>query len=128
LKDINNFKKIVWIYHVNEESSKEANENANNDYLNHILEDLKEAGRLYKKEMFTHSYPHCWRHKVPLMYYATDSWFIKTTEFKEKMIEINKRINWHPEEVGSGRRSVRSAHRNTFPSENIRSLVSLGRE
>nr|MBC8484416.1 isoleucine--tRNA ligase [Bacteroidota bacterium] len=68
-----------------------------------ILNDLKEAGRLYKKEMFTHSYPHCWRHKVPLMYYATDSWFIKTTAFKDKMIEINERINWHPAEVGSGR-------------------------
>ena len=68
-----------------------------------ILTDLKAAGRLYKKEMFTHSYPHCWRHKVPLMYYATDSWFIKTTDYKDKMIEINKKINWHPTEVGTGR-------------------------
>jgi isoleucyl-tRNA synthetase len=68
-----------------------------------ITLDLKSAGRLYKKEMFTHSYPHCWRHKVPLMYYATDSWFIKTTTYKDKMIEMNKQINWNPEEFGTGR-------------------------
>ena len=53
--------------------------------------------------MFVHSYPHCWRHHVPLMYYATDSWFIKTTAYKDKMLELNKSINWHPETFGSGR-------------------------
>lgn len=68
-----------------------------------ILEDLKANGRLYKKEMYTHSYPHCWRHKVPLMYYATDSWFIETTRYKDKMLDINKKINWNPTEVGTGR-------------------------
>lgn len=68
-----------------------------------IIDNLKETGRLYKKEMFTHSYPHCWRHKVPLMYYATDSWFIKTTAYKEKMIALNNEINWNPEEFGIGR-------------------------
>lgn len=68
-----------------------------------IINDLKSAGRLYKKEMFTHSYPHCWRHKVPLMYYATDSWFIKTTAYKDKMIELNNQINWNPKEFGTGR-------------------------
>ncbi|MEO8666336.1 MAG: class I tRNA ligase family protein, partial [Ignavibacteria bacterium] len=52
-----------------------------------IIKDLKTAGRLYRKEMFVHSYPHCWRHHVPLMYYATDSWFIKTTEYKQKMVD-----------------------------------------
>jgi isoleucyl-tRNA synthetase len=69
----------------------------------YIIDDLKAEGRLYKKEMFTHSYPHCWRHKVPLMYYATDSWFIKTTDYKDKMIALNKEINWNPEEFGVGR-------------------------
>jgi isoleucyl-tRNA synthetase len=69
----------------------------------YIIDDLKKNGRLYKKEMFTHSYPHCWRHKVPLMYYATDSWFIKTTAYKDKMIALNKGINWNPEEFGTGR-------------------------
>ena len=68
-----------------------------------IINDLKTSGRLYKKEMFTHSYPHCWRHKVPLMYYATDSWFIKTTQYKDRMIEINNTINWNPKEFGTGR-------------------------
>ncbi|MEO8210506.1 MAG: isoleucine--tRNA ligase [bacterium] len=68
-----------------------------------IIQDLKNAGSLYRKEMFVHSYPHCWRHHVPLMYYATDSWFIKTTEYKDKMIALNKTIKWHPKTIGSGR-------------------------
>jgi len=68
-----------------------------------ISDDLKAAGRLYKREMFTHSYPHCWRHHVPLMYYATDSWFIKTTSYNKKMMERNDKVYWSPEEVGSGR-------------------------
>ena len=68
-----------------------------------IIQDLKNAGRLYKKEMFVHSYPHCWRHHVPLMYYATDSWFIKTTDYKQKMMDLNNQISWHPETFGSGR-------------------------
>jgi len=68
-----------------------------------IIQDLRNAGRLYKKEMFVHSYPHCWRHHVPLMYYATDSWFIKTTDYKQKMMDLNGQISWHPETFGSGR-------------------------
>ncbi|MDZ4711722.1 MAG: isoleucine--tRNA ligase [bacterium] len=68
-----------------------------------IINDLKKAGRLYRKEMFVHAYPHCWRHHVPLMYYATDSWFIKTTDYKDRMIELNKTINWNPDTIGTGR-------------------------
>lgn len=68
-----------------------------------IIQDLKNSGRLYKKEMFVHSYPHCWRHHVPLMYFATDSWFIRTTDFKQKMLDNNAKINWHPEGFGTGR-------------------------
>lgn len=68
-----------------------------------LMDELKSNGRLYRKEMFVHSYPHCWRHKVPLMYYATDSWFIRTTDYKDKMVSINKEINWHPAEYGTGR-------------------------
>ncbi|MBS1517324.1 MAG: isoleucine--tRNA ligase [Bacteroidetes bacterium] len=68
-----------------------------------IIADLKKNGQLYRKEMFTHSYPHCWRHKVPLMYFATDSWFIRTTEYKDKMIKYNNEINWNPKAIGSGR-------------------------
>lgn len=68
-----------------------------------IMNDLKSRGRLYRKEMFVHSYPHCWRHHVPLMYYATDTWFIRTTDFKNEMIKNNKKVHWHPEEFGVGR-------------------------
>ena len=68
-----------------------------------IIQNLKRHGRLYRKEMFIHSYPHCWRHHVPLMYYATDSWFIKTTDYKQKMIELNNTIHWYPESIGTGR-------------------------
>ena len=68
-----------------------------------IIQDLKAAGRLYKKEMFVHSYPHCWRHHVPLMYYAADSWFIRTTEYQKEMSDLNKTIGWHPEAIGTGR-------------------------
>jgi len=68
-----------------------------------IIDFLKQTGRLYKKEQYTHSYPHCWRHKVPLMYYATNSWFIETTKYKERMIELNNQINWNPAEIGTGR-------------------------
>lgn len=68
-----------------------------------IIADLKHDGRLYRKEMFVHSYPHCWRHHVPLMYFATDSWFVKTTSYKDKMIDLNKTINWNPVTFGSGR-------------------------
>lgn len=68
-----------------------------------IIADMKQDGRLYRKEMFVHSYPHCWRHYVPLMYFATDSWFVNTTSYKNKMIELNNQINWNPETFGSGR-------------------------
>jgi isoleucyl-tRNA synthetase len=68
-----------------------------------IIRNLKERRILYKKETITHSYPHCWRCKTPLLYYARDSWYIATTKFAGRMVEINKTINWYPPEVGSGR-------------------------
>lgn len=68
-----------------------------------IIEDLKERGLLYKSADYTHNYPHCWRCDSPLIYYARSSWFIRTTAFKDKMIEANSRIRWYPEEVGSKR-------------------------
>ncbi|MEE9430405.1 MAG: isoleucine--tRNA ligase [Melioribacteraceae bacterium] len=65
---------------------------------------MKQKGQLYRKETITHSYPFSWRFDdVPVIYYARDSWFIKTTSVKDKMIELNKTINWHPPEVGAGR-------------------------
>lgn len=69
-----------------------------------IIKKLKEEGKLFKKETITHSYPFCWRYdNVPVIYYARESWFIKTTSIADKMVELNKKINWYPPEVGSGR-------------------------
>ncbi|MCB9217948.1 MAG: isoleucine--tRNA ligase [Ignavibacteriales bacterium] len=69
-----------------------------------IIQKLRESGNLYKKETITHSYPFSWRFdNVPVIYYARESWFIRTTSISNKMVELNKQINWYPPEVGSGR-------------------------
>jgi len=68
-----------------------------------IIRVLKERGILYRKETITHSYPHCWRCKTPLLYYARDSWYISTTKYAARMIELNREITWVPPEVGQGR-------------------------
>ncbi len=68
-----------------------------------IIEHLKKRGLLFKQEVIEHSYPHCWRCDSPLLYYARESWYIRTTQFKEQMLRNNARINWHPSEVGTGR-------------------------
>jgi isoleucyl-tRNA synthetase len=68
-----------------------------------IIKDLEDRGLLFKSEGYTHNYPFCWRCDSPLIYYARSSWYIKTTSYKDKMIEANKTIKWYPDEVGSGR-------------------------
>jgi isoleucyl-tRNA synthetase len=68
-----------------------------------IINDLKKRKILLKKEQHLHSYPHCWRCSSPLLYYARESWYIRTTEYAKRMIELNRQINWFPPEVGSGR-------------------------
>ena len=68
-----------------------------------IILKLQEEGKLFKKETYEHSYPHCWRTDKPVLYYPLDSWFIKTTDYKDRMIELNKTINWKPESTGTGR-------------------------
>jgi isoleucyl-tRNA synthetase len=68
-----------------------------------IVLKLQEEGKLFKKETYEHSYPHCWRTDKPVLYYPLDSWFIKTTALKERMIALNKTINWKPESTGTGR-------------------------
>lgn len=69
-----------------------------------IIIKLKEKKQLYKKETITHSYPFSWRFdNVPVIYYARESWFIRTTQIAERMVQLNKTISWHPPEVGSGR-------------------------
>ncbi|MCX5761736.1 MAG: isoleucine--tRNA ligase, partial [Gemmatimonadetes bacterium] len=68
-----------------------------------IIEELKRRGVLWKDGRFTHSYPHCWRCKTPLLYFARSSWFVRTTAFKDAMIARNAAVNWSPAEVGAGR-------------------------
>jgi len=69
-----------------------------------IIIKLKNEGKIYKKETIVHTYPFSWRNQdVPVIYYARESWFIKTTSVANRMIELNKTINWQPPEVGSGR-------------------------
>jgi isoleucyl-tRNA synthetase len=64
---------------------------------------LKEENKAFKVEKYEHTYPHCWRTDKPVLYYPLDSWFIKTTALKDKMVETNKTINWKPESTGTGR-------------------------
>jgi isoleucyl-tRNA synthetase len=74
------------------------------DADNGIILKMKHEGKLYKKETIIHTYPFSWRHQdVPVIYYARESWFIRTTQFADRMVELNKTINWQPSEVGSGR-------------------------
>ncbi len=69
-----------------------------------IIQKMREEGKLYRKETITHSYPFSWRHEdVPVIYYARESWFIRTTTIADRMVELNKTINWQPPEVGAGR-------------------------
>ena len=64
---------------------------------------LKEDNKAFRVEKYEHSYPHCWRTDKPILYYPLDSWFIKTTAVKDRMVELNKTINWKPEATGTGR-------------------------
>ena len=64
---------------------------------------LKERGQAFKVEKYEHSYPHCWRTDKPILYYPLDSWFIRATAAKERMIELNNTITWKPESTGTGR-------------------------
>ncbi len=68
-----------------------------------IIVKLKNENRAFKAEKHVHSYPHCWRTDKPILYYPLDSWFIKTTAMKDRMIELNKTINWKPASTGTGR-------------------------
>ena len=64
---------------------------------------LKKENKAFKVEKHEHNYPHCWRTDKPVLYYPLDSWFIKTTAVRERMIELNKTINWKPASTGEGR-------------------------
>lgn len=68
-----------------------------------IIKWLKENDKLFKKIKLTHDYPHCWRCHSPLIYYSKPAWYIRTTEYKDKILEANKTISWHPDYVGTKR-------------------------
>ncbi|HSV88374.1 MAG TPA: isoleucine--tRNA ligase, partial [Bacteroidales bacterium] len=68
-----------------------------------IIIKLKTENKAFKAEKYEHSYPHCWRTDKPILYYPLDSWFIRTTALKERMIELNNTIQWKPESTGTGR-------------------------
>jgi len=68
-----------------------------------IIVKLKHENKAFRSEKYEHSYPHCWRTDKPILYYPLDSWFIRTTAYKDQMIALNKTINWKPESTGTGR-------------------------
>jgi len=68
-----------------------------------IIQRLKRDGRWHLTAPYTHTYPHCWRCSSPLIYYARDSWFVRTSAVKDRMLELNRQVDWHPPEVGAGR-------------------------
>lgn len=73
----------------------------NTDVIISII--LKEENKAFKVEKYEHTYPHCWRTDKPVLYYPLDSWFIRTTALKDRMVALNKTINWKPESTGTGR-------------------------
>jgi isoleucyl-tRNA synthetase len=68
-----------------------------------LIEDLDARGRIFRAESYEHSYPHCWRCGTPLLYYAKPSWYIGTSQIKDRLLAANETINWHPEHVKHGR-------------------------
>ncbi|MBA3648578.1 MAG: isoleucine--tRNA ligase [Chitinophagales bacterium] len=93
-------------YLTDEEKKIEKQKQGGDRYLSvdeRIAIKLKKENKAFKIERFEHSYPHCWRTDKPLLYYPLNSWFIKTTASKERLIELNKTINWKPEATGTGR-------------------------
>ncbi len=68
-----------------------------------IIRDLEARGLLFRAETYTHTYPFCWRCKTPLLYYARPAWYIRTSDFKDRLVELNRRIHWVPEHIKEGR-------------------------
>jgi isoleucyl-tRNA synthetase len=83
------------------QDDESAAEYKNTDVILSIL--LKNENKAFKVEKYEHSYPHCWRTDKPILYYPLESWFIKTTAYKDRMVELNKTIHWKPEATGTGR-------------------------
>lgn len=84
-----------------QEEDESLPEYKNTDVILSII--LKNENKAFKVEKYEHTYPHCWRTDKPILYYPLESWFIKTTAYKERLVELNKTINWKPEATGTGR-------------------------
>ena len=97
-KEVSDF---AGMYVKNEYYNKDETPEKSVDVL--ISVKLKEENKAFKVEKYEHSYPHCWRTDKPILYYPLDSWFIKVTDHKEKMVELNNTINWKPQSTGTGR-------------------------
>ena len=93
-------------YYTDEELADETQNQGRDKYLNvdeRIAIKLKTENKAFRVEKYQHSYPHCWRTDKPVLYYPLDSWFIKTTAVKDRLIELNNTINWKPASTGTGR-------------------------
>jgi len=93
-------------YYTDEERAAEAQKQGRDKYLSvdeRIAIKLKTEGRAFKVEKYEHNYPHCWRTDKPVLYYPLDSWFVRVTAKKDRLIALNKTINWKPESTGTGR-------------------------
>ena len=93
-------------YLSDEEKVEEAKNQGRDKYLNvdeRIAIKLKQENKAFKVEKYEHTYPHCWRTDKPVLYYPLESWFVKTTAVKDKLVALNKTINWKPASTGEGR-------------------------
>ncbi|MBI1221384.1 MAG: isoleucine--tRNA ligase [Bacteroidetes bacterium] len=89
-----------------EEKEEERKKQGRDKYLSvdeRIAIKLKQENKAFKVEKYEHSYPHCWRTDKPILYYPLESWFVKTTAVKDRLVELNKTINWKPASTGTGR-------------------------
>ncbi len=99
--DVETYREYAGRYVKNAYDSKLTDDAATLDIDISVM--LKKENKAFRIEKFVHSYPHCWRTDKPVLYYPLDSWFIRTTAFKERMLELNTTINWKPKATGEGR-------------------------
>lgn len=93
-------------YLSDEEKAEEAQEQGRDKYLGvdeRISIKLKQENKAFKVEKYEHTYPHCWRTDKPILYYPLESWFVRTTAVKDRLVELNKTIHWKPASTGEGR-------------------------
>jgi len=102
-KFVDDMAEFAGRYVKNEYAADYDPENAQDSVDIDIIVKLKKENKAFKTEKYVHSYPHCWRTDKPILYYPLDSWFVKTTAYKERMIELNNDINWKPAATGTGR-------------------------